>query len=113
MTPRSVTAVRTPFPGLRPFREKDAEIFFGQEEQQEALLHRLGSGHFVAVIGASGCGKSSLVRAGVMPLLRKQRDRNGQPRWLLAVTNPGPAPIKQLARSLADLRPGQAFSAAA
>lgn len=102
--------IRTPFPGLRPFRESDAEFFFGQEEQQEALLNRLGSAHFVAVIGTSGCGKSSLVRAGTLPVLRKQKEKDGHKRWHIAITNPGPAPIARLARSLAGLELGRTFT---
>ncbi|MFR0352191.1 SUMF1/EgtB/PvdO family nonheme iron enzyme [Streptomyces sediminimaris] len=62
----------TPFPGLRPFNEEESLIFFGRERETSELIQRLGHPeyHFLAVIGASGVGKSSLVNAGVIPNLR-------------------------------------------
>lgn len=55
-----------PFPGLRPFTENESDFFFGRGEHIVELLSRLESNHFVAVVGSSGCGKSSLVRAGLV-----------------------------------------------
>ena len=52
-----------PFPGLRPFEETDNLYFFGRDAQVEELVERLGRHRFVAGIGTSGSGKSSLVRA--------------------------------------------------
>src|SRR6266508_3067206 len=62
----------TPFPGLRPFSEEESLVFFGREHETSELIQRLGDPkyRFVAVIGASGIGKSSLVNAGVIPALR-------------------------------------------
>ncbi len=96
---------RTLYPGLRPFEESDSDVFFGQETQQEALLGRLSTSQFVWIIGASGCGKSSLVRAGLLPFLRHQRDRSGEPRWSIAVTHPGESPMRLLATALRHLDP--------
>ena len=59
-----------PYPGLRPFLESDAEYFFGRESQVEDLLMRLGRQRFLAVTGSSGCGKTSLIRAGLLPALQ-------------------------------------------
>ena len=59
----------TPYPGLRPFRADEADIFFGRERQTDDLLARLAAHRFLAVVGPSGCGKSSLVAAGMMPAL--------------------------------------------
>ncbi len=58
---------REPFPGLRPFEAEQAHLFFGRDEQTDELLGRLGRHRFVAVVGSSGSGKSSLVRAGLLP----------------------------------------------
>ena len=61
-----------PFPGLRPFSEEESLVFFGREQETSELIQRLGDPRhrFVAIIGASGVGKSSLVNAGVIPALR-------------------------------------------
>src|SRR3954470_20157096 len=96
MTPEIAAA---PFPGLRPFRVSDAEFFCGQEKQIEALYKRLGESRFVTVMGVSGCGKSSLVRAGLVPLL----SGDGVPlrnRWAVVVTRPGSDPVANLAQKI-------------
>lgn len=64
-----------PYRGLQPFGVEDEENFFGREADIEAALARLGKSRFLAVSGASGSGKSSLVRAGVVPALRRRGDR--------------------------------------
>jgi len=62
----------SPYPGLRAFDEREALIFTGREDQTGALVNKLEQGvRFVAVYGASGSGKSSLVRAGLIPAWRK------------------------------------------
>jgi WD40 repeat protein/energy-coupling factor transporter ATP-binding protein EcfA2 len=93
---------RPPYPGLKPFSSKDAAVFFGRDQETHRLLELLqptlqrGSGRFVAVVGPSGSGKSSLVRAGVLPRLERQPAR-----WvLLPVLRPGQHPTRQLIRSL-------------
>jgi len=66
----SPTPAKTnPFPGLRPFNQEEDYLFFGREEQTIELLRRLGSNRFVAVVGSSGSGKSSLVRYGLLSQL--------------------------------------------
>jgi len=89
-----------PFPGLRPFEEQDADLFFGRETQIEELEQKLGEHHFVAVIGASGCGKSSLIRAGLLPRLRPSQGTN--PRWKVAILRPGNNPIGELTKALSE-----------
>jgi DNA-binding beta-propeller fold protein YncE len=64
-----------PYRGLQPFDVEDEEDFFGRGADIEAALARLGKSRFLAVSGASGSGKSSLVRAGVVPALRRRGDR--------------------------------------
>lgn len=92
---------RSPFPGLASFREDEAAVFFGRSAQTTEAMRRLsGSGtdpheRFLAVIGASGSGKSSFVQAGVLPRLRGQR-------WnVLPVMVPGVDPVGALAKVLA------------
>ncbi|MCP4690756.1 MAG: ATP-binding protein, partial [Desulfobacterales bacterium] len=61
--------IESPYPGLRPFKRDEANLFFGREEQIEGLLEKLARNRFLAVVGPSGCGKSSLVYAGMLPAL--------------------------------------------
>ena len=65
----TATGSGNPFPGLRPFDEGDYHLFFGREGQSDALIDLLARHRFVAVVGSSGSGKSSLVRAGLIPAL--------------------------------------------
>jgi hypothetical protein len=94
---------RPPYPGLAAFSEQDAAVFFGREPEIERLLDLLqpglgGRGRFIAVVGPSGSGKSSLVRAGLLPRLSRLPDR-----WVLVPRLvPGNQPVRQLARSLAQ-----------
>ncbi|MFI1480296.1 XRE family transcriptional regulator [Streptomyces sp. NPDC020747] len=90
-----------PYAGLRSFREQDAEWFFGREQLVEELAGRLESRRFVVVIGASGSGKSSLLRAGLVPRL--------QPEATVVVLAPGPRPLEECAvrlGALAGVSPG-------
>ncbi len=88
-----------PYPGLRPFREEDAAWFFGRSDEINELLKRLRRLHFVAVVGASGSGKSSLVRAGVLPQIR---DGFLDSDWTVLTLRPGEQPLRNLARVLGE-----------
>ena len=70
-----VASAACPYRGLQPFGVEDEDEFFGRDADIEAALARLGPSRFLAVSGASGSGKSSLVRAGVVPALRRRGDR--------------------------------------
>jgi len=61
--------LENPFPGLRPFLHREADLFFGRDRQSDELVRRLARKRFLAVLGTSGSGKSSLVRAGLLPSL--------------------------------------------
>src|SRR5215470_16597568 len=74
----------SPYPGLRPFDLDDSKFFFGRAAQVTALLDLLSSRAFVAVVGSSGSGKSSLVRAGLLPALQQST----YPRWTTWVMRP-------------------------
>ena len=87
MTPTSTADAgleNCPYPGLRPFRADEAVVFFGRDEQVDQLLERLGRQRFVAVVGTSGCGKSSLVHAGLIPALRTGLLASAGARWAVA-----------------------------
>ncbi|MFE9680781.1 XRE family transcriptional regulator [Streptomyces sp. NPDC006285] len=90
-----------PYAGLRSFQEQDAEWFFGRERLVEELAERLKRQRFVAVIGASGSGKSSLLRAGLVPRLRAAATT--------VMLTPGPRPLEECAvrlGALAGVTPG-------
>ena len=70
-----------PYPGLRPFRPNEVDVFFGREEQIDRLLERLGRGRLLAVVGVSGSGKSSLVKAGLIPALETGLLASAGARW--------------------------------
>ncbi|SFL94875.1 nSTAND1 domain-containing NTPase [Nitrosomonas communis] len=70
-----------PYIGLRAFTEDEAVLFFGREPEINALFDKIITGRFLAVIGASGSGKSSLVRAGLLPRLRQTENSRGW-EWL-------------------------------
>lgn len=78
----------SPFPGLRAFRAEDAPIYFGRVYEAEDLLRRVGESRFVALVGASGSGKSSLVWAGLIPRLQANV-LNGSRDWFMLRCTPG------------------------
>jgi tetratricopeptide (TPR) repeat protein len=96
------TTITNPFPGLRPFETDEYRLFFGREGQSDALLERLERSRFLAVVGTSGSGKSSLVRAGLLPALRGGMMAGAGAGWRVAVARPGHDPLGNLARSLAE-----------
>ncbi|MGH2556982.1 MAG: protein kinase domain-containing protein, partial [Actinomycetota bacterium] len=95
--------VRNPYKGLRPFVEADAGDFFGRDRVTGALLDRMaeaGEGsRFLAVVGPSGSGKSSLVRAGLVPALRTGAVP-GSESWFVVEMVPGAHPLGELEAAL-------------
>ncbi|MGJ3250301.1 MAG: caspase family protein [Elainellaceae cyanobacterium] len=91
-----------PYRGLECFEESHAEYFFGRSELTDQLLDQLRSGQFVAVVGASGSGKSSLVRAGLISELRKGQKFSGSDRWRIRLLTPTEHPLKRLAAVFVD-----------
>ena len=91
-------SVSNPYPGLRPFDGEFAKYFFGRDRQISELIERLRSNRFVAVVGLSGSGKSSLVRAGLLPALRA--GQLGSAEWRIAVMRPSEQPVATLAVEL-------------
>ncbi len=98
--PTSDTLGPAPYRGLRPFEEADADDFFGRDAETQRAIERLKAGRFLAVVGASGSGKSSLARAGIIPALRGGA-LPGSAGWSVRVMKPGAAPLTSLATQLA------------
>ena len=91
-----------PYKGLYFFDESDSELFFGREKLIEILVNRVNTGldsnrRFLAIVGASGSGKSSVVRAGLIPALRWQQASSG---WPVYVMTPTAHPLDMLAACL-------------
>ncbi len=106
---------REPYPGLRPFLDFEAALLFGRERQVRDVIERLRQTQFVAVLGGSGSGKSSLIHAGVVPSLRSFGIPGAGDLWLPMTCTPGTnvsaadsaarrhSPITRLARRFAGL----------
>ncbi|MCE6994294.1 hypothetical protein LZG04_05625 [Saccharothrix sp. S26] len=97
-----------PYRGLAAFQPEDSSWFFGRERSTAALVSRLGSaaetGGIVMLVGASGAGKSSLVRAGVIPSIRDGAlGLPGSTNWPAVVITPGADPVKELVRQVPEL----------
>jgi WD40 repeat protein len=89
-----------PYPGLPAFQEKDAGRFFGRDAEVDDVIARLVTHRLLAVIGVSGCGKSSLIRAGVLPVLRLGASEQLPVLWKICITMPGYSPLGNLRAAL-------------
>ena len=102
-----------PYRGLQVFDIDHAQFFFGRDAEVDWMVERLAKGfgnvkeenRFLGVVGASGSGKSSLVRAGLIPALQTGRSRQGKglpgsAEWPIAILRPGSEPLKALADAL-------------
>jgi WD40 repeat protein len=90
------TPGEAPYRGLQAFEEEDADLFFGRDETVTRLVDQAREARFVALIGASGSGKSSILRAGLVPQLRHQ-----QPPWQVHLLTPTAHPLEALAVAVA------------
>ncbi|MGI0487562.1 caspase family protein [Pantanalinema rosaneae CENA516] len=88
-----------PYRGLEFFDEHHADYFFGREELTDQLIDKLKTGNFLAVVGASGSGKSSLVRAGLVHKLRRGQRLSGSSDWQIKLITPTEQPLKSLANA--------------
>src|ERR1044071_6363265 len=89
-----------PFPGLRPFEFNESLLYFGRDGQSEQLLRKLSLSRFMAVVGTSGSGKSSLVRAGLLPALFGGFMSSAGSNWRICMMRPGNDPLGNLARAI-------------
>jgi len=92
-----------PFVGLRPFESGDSLYYFGRNQQTRALLNQLNAHRFVAVVGSSGSGKSSLVRAGLIPNLEAGFLVQDRDLWEIAIFKPGDSPLRNLAAAVVSV----------
>lgn len=92
-------APTNPYKGLRPFEETDADTFFGRETLVEQLLTHLQQQNFLALVGPSGSGKSSVIKAGVIPSIRRS-DIEKTERWFITSMVPGSHPVQELTEAL-------------
>ena len=89
-----------PFPGLRPFEIDEAPLFYGRGSHLGDMLQLLHEQHGLAVVGSSGCGKSSLVKAGLLPEIMKGMLGSRNATWKCIVARPGGDPYFNLAKEL-------------
>jgi WD40 repeat protein len=103
-----------PYRGLLPFEETDADIFYGRERLTAELAIKLAAqvscGGLVVVTGASGAGKSSLLRAGLLPKLAEGQQVAGSEHWPRMVVTPTKDPLTELAARLAALGGGDTLT---
>jgi energy-coupling factor transporter ATP-binding protein EcfA2 len=93
--------IHAPYPGLRPFQPHEWPVFFGRGEHVADMLTILENHRFLAVVGPSGSGKSSLVKAGLIPALaRGELLTTTSSDWRFLVMQPGDAPYHNLAEAL-------------
>lgn len=93
-----------PYRGLQAFDEEHAEFFFGRDGDIQRLVEKLKTTRLLAVLGASGSGKTSLVRAGLLPAIKKGA-LSGSDAWSIRVFTPGARPLTQLTANLQRLYP--------
>ncbi len=91
--------MNSPYVGLRPFQQSESLLFFGRRQQIGELMDRLHETRFLAIVGSSGCGKSSLIRAGLMPRLEAGFLVENRDRWVFSTLTPGSDPLDRLAAS--------------
>ena len=95
----------TPYPGLRAYRRDELILFFGREGCVDDMVDRLAATRFLAVLGPSGSGKSSLVRTGLLDALKLGLHPAGS-RWRIVDCHPGGRPIYNLAKALLETKGG-------
>lgn len=93
----------TPYPGLRSFGPDESALFFARDAQTEGLVQRLAKSNIMVVLGGSGCGKSSLVRAGLIPRLSTSASVPGLTgRWYVVEFRPGLDPNSAMVDGFRD-----------
>lgn len=96
--------VACPFKGLASFEVEDAEVFFGREQLTAEMVARLVGAPLLGLVGPSGSGKSSVLKAGLLAALAAGV-LPGSERWALALMRPGEHPVRALERAMANAVP--------
>ena len=91
-----------PYMGLRAFAEDDSKYFYGRESLTRKLIQEVSHQSCLAVVGASGSGKSSIVQAGLIAQLRQGKQVPGSEQWWIGSIRPGDRPLESLSRKLVD-----------
>ncbi|MGB6301562.1 MAG: pentapeptide repeat-containing protein [Rivularia sp. (in: cyanobacteria)] len=99
-----VTSPICPYRGLRyfDFTQEDGQYFYGRQALTDQLLEKVRVSNFLAVLGASGSGKSSVVRAGLLYQLQQGKRLSGSDTWQIKIFRPGEYPLQNLARAFVD-----------
>jgi tetratricopeptide (TPR) repeat protein len=95
-------ADRPPYPGLRPFERDESQLFFGRDQSVDEMVERLAERRFLAVLGSSGTGKSSLVKTGLFSALEMGLLPGASSHWLIVDFKPGSNPLGNLAHALLE-----------
>jgi WD40 repeat protein len=106
--PRSTHDAPCPYRGLEAFDEQHAALFFGREDDTRRLCERLSAARFVAVLGPSGSGKSSIVKAGLIPALREDALAHSAG-WTIRSMTPGAGPLTGLAAQVSHVASGESM----
>lgn len=96
-------AEHPPYKGLQAYDVTDASIFYGRAALTAQLLTYIEKHHFLAIVGASGSGKSSVLRAGIVAQLRQGKAIEGSEHWKIHVIKPGAHPLRTLAAELIQI----------
>src|SRR5215467_6555605 len=99
---------RLPYPGLRAFGREESDLFFGRDGCIDQMVDCLAQTRFLAVLGTSGSGKSSLVRTGLFDALELGLHASAGSRWKIAELHPGGQPMRNLACALMNAVGAQA-----
>ena len=100
----SDSSSRLPYPGLRAFRREEGDLFFGREDCINGMVDRLAATRFLAVLGSSGTGKSSVVKTGLLDALDLGLMAPAGSAWRVVEFKPGGAPLKNLSLGLLQTR---------
>jgi hypothetical protein len=97
-------SARMPYPGLRSFRREESDLFFGREDCINTMVDRLAATRFLAVLGSSGTGKSSVVKTGLLDALDLGVMAQAGSAWRVVDFRPGSTPFANLARRLLETK---------
>jgi WD40 repeat protein len=101
MAPKRDIKEFNPFPGLRPFAPGESEFFFGRGAESNEVILKLLKNRYIAIVGSSGNGKSSLVNGGILPKLRNLKGLESS-LWRTISFRPGNDPFGNLATALSE-----------
>jgi hypothetical protein len=105
MSDMTTTGLMRPYPGLRSFNPDEVELFFGRDDSIHLLVDTLARARFLAVLGSSGTGKSSIVKTGLLDALERGLMEGAGARWRVVNFRPAGSPLKKLTEGLLASEP--------